>query len=333
MLREVEISALLFFLLVVTTILTALIALRIIIGVPLKHLLDSIHSAGKEKTTVRWAAHDELGEVITAYNDMIVQVDQRAHDLEKARELAEDANRAKSAFLANMSHELRNPLNAIIGFSRIVMRRSRQELATRQYDNMTKILTSAEHLLSLINNILDLSKIEAGRMEVRQESCDIELLIDTCLHTMEPMLKSKGLRLQTRIESDLPVIYSDQEKLRQILLNLLSNALKFTKQGGIVTVSAKITSGQAVIAVTDTGIGIAETKLASIFDEFTQLDSGSTKEYGGTGLGLAICRHLTELLGGCIAVHSQLHQGSTFTVTLPVQHNISLSNMKDRYLA
>lgn len=328
MLREVEIGGLLFFLLVITTIFTALIALRIIIGVPLRHLLQSIRSADDVRATVAWSSQDELGEVITSYNDMIRQVAQRERDLNTARQQAEEASRAKSAFLANMSHELRNPLNAIIGFSRIVMRRSKQELAPKQYDNIKKILTSAEHLLSLINNILDLSKIEAGRMEIRYESCDLELIIDTCLHSIEPMLRSKGLQLVTQVEPDLPVIYSDQEKIKQIMLNLLSNAVKFTKQGTI-SVRANMENGQALIAVTDTGIGISENQLLNIFDEFTQIDSGSTKEYGGTGLGLAICQHLVELLGGTISVKSQLNQGSTFTVTLPVQHSVATNNTSE----
>lgn len=318
--QEIEIAASLFILLVVATIITALMALRMIIGVPLKHLLKSIRIADKEnrRVPVAWSSNDELGQVITAYNTMIRQVDQRESDLENARLHAEHASRTKSDFLANMSHELRNPLNAIIGFSRIVMRRSKTELPPRQYDNLEKILSSSEHLLSLINNILDLSKIEAGRMEIHRKQIDIRKLLEHSVQTMEPMTRSKGLRLISNLAADLPTICSDEEKIKQILFNLLSNAVKFTKQGS-VTLCAICENGTLEITVSDTGIGIPAQMQEYIFDEFRQLDSGSTKEYGGTGLGLSISRHLVELLGGAIIVESMPDRGSTFTVTLPVQ--------------
>ena len=334
MLQEIEIGALLFFLLVIATIITALAALRLIIGVPLRHLMHSIQITEKQDklALVHWSSNDELGQVITAYNNMIREIDQRERDLKNAREQAEEANHTKSLFLANMSHELRNPLNAIIGFSRIVMRRCERELPPKQYANMGKIVSSAEHLLALINNILDLSKIEAGRMDVHRKAFDLELLIDTCLHTMEPLIKTKGLRLVAHIAPDLPPLYSDEEKIRQILLNLLSNAAKFTKQGSI-TVRASHRDECVVIAVEDTGIGIAPDQQEAIFDEFTQLDSGSTKEYGGTGLGLSICRHLAELLNGRVSASSEIGCGSVFTLTIPLQHNAMVADNQSPTIA
>ncbi|MCB1806966.1 MAG: hypothetical protein KDK04_05600 [Candidatus Competibacteraceae bacterium] len=325
MLQELEIGGLLFFLFVTAMVITALIALRIIIGIPLQHLLNSIRGAerGNERRTVQWSSGDELGQVVSAYNAMIRHIDQREADLQATMQQAEQASQTKSAFLANISHELRNPMNVIIGFSRIVLRKA--DLDSRQRDNMQKILSSAEHLLSLINNILDLSKIEAGHMEVRRVSFAPVQTIGDCVNLMEPLIKSKGLSLQVNIQEGLPMLYSDEEKLRQILLNLLSNAAKFTPQGSI-SIAASRQSGIVAIAVGDSGIGIPPDKLETIFEEFKQLDSGSTKEYAGTGLGLSICRLLAELLGGTIEVQSKPEHGSTFTIRLPLTHTVPESS-------
>jgi PAS domain S-box-containing protein len=243
--------------------------------------------------------------------------------LHQAREAAEAATRAKSEFLANMSHELRTPMNAIIGFTRLVMRRAQDVLPPRQYENLDKILISAEHLLQLINDILDLSKIEAGRMEVRATRFALEPLLDLCLRTIEPLLKSERLRLVTDLEAALPSLCTDQDKLRQILINLLSNAVKFTPEGTI-TVTAQHRTGEITLAVTDTGTGIPEDALGRIFEEFHQVGNSTSQPYRGTGLGLSISRHLARLLGGEIMVQSTEGVGSTFTVTLPLHDNADL---------
>jgi signal transduction histidine kinase len=207
-------------------------------------------------------------------------------------------------------------MNAIIGFTRLVMRRSQDVLPHRQYENLEKILLSAEHLLTLINDILDLSKIEAGRMEVRPVCFQLEALVDVCLHTVEPLIKSEQLGLVKDIDAALPPLVTDQDKVQQILMNLLSNAVKFTAAGSI-TLSVRQQDGQVTMAVADTGIGIPAEALERIFEEFHQVPKSTTRSYGGTGLGLSISRHLARLLGGDITVQSTPGIGSVFTVTLP----------------
>ena len=244
---------------------------------------------------------------------------ERTRELQEANRKLEVVSRHKSEFLANMSHELRTPMNAIIGFTRLVMRRSKEVLAPRQYENLGKILVSADHLLSLINDILDLSKVEAGRIDVYPMEFALGPIVAECLQTVEPMLKSAHVRLVQAVEADLPTLVTDRDKVRQILMNLLSNAAKFTPTGTI-TVSARCHSGVLAITVTDTGIGIPEEALEHVFEEFHQVDSSTTREYGGTGLGLAISRHLARLLGGDLAVQSTVGMGSTFTVMLPQRY-------------
>jgi signal transduction histidine kinase/DNA-binding response OmpR family regulator len=257
---------------------------------------------------------DELGTLAANLNRM-------SDELGRLYRQLEAASRHKSEFLASMSHELRTPLNAIIGFSRLVMRRSRDVLPIRQYENLEKILISAEHLLALINDVLDLSKIEAGRVEIRPVAFDIEPLVDLCLRTVEPLVKSERVHLVKAIETDLPRLHTDEDKVKQILINLLSNAIKFTDEGTI-TVTVARRGHDVTLAVADSGIGIPTDKLDLIFEEFRQVDSTNTRKHGGTGLGLAISRRFARLLGGDLTVVSTPEMGSVFTLRIPPRYEV-----------
>jgi signal transduction histidine kinase len=258
------------------------------------------------------ANHDELGQLAENVNRMSRKLHRLYGELEAA-------NRHKSAFLANMSHELRTPMNAIIGFNRLVMRRCKDILPQKQYENLGKIALSADHLLMLINTVLDLSKIEAGRMEVHPSEFDLGPLLDGCARTAEPLLNGKQVKLVKYVGPALPTMCTDQDNMRQILLNLLSNAAKFTDHGRIV-MKAWSENGTVSVSVSDTGIGIPAEYLPRIFEEFTQVDGGTTRRHAGTGLGLAISQRLANLIGGGIAVESNPGAGSTFTVTVPVRY-------------
>ncbi len=252
-------------------------------------------------------------------DELEVKVNDRTRELQEANRHLEAASRHKSMFLANVSHELRTPLNAIIGFTRLVMRKTEGQLPPLQQENLRKVLISAEHLLNLINGLLDLSKIEAGRMEILVESFKLDEVIRLAVTTVIPMLKSDNVHLIEEIQPDLPPLHSDREKLRQVVLNLLSNAAKFTESGEI-KISAWREDGSVRLAVSDTGIGIAKEHLEYIFEEFRQADMSSTRKYGGTGLGLAIVKKFVTLLGGDISAKSEVGKGSTFTITLPVRN-------------
>jgi CheY-like chemotaxis protein/two-component sensor histidine kinase len=226
------------------------------------------------------------------------------------------ANKLKSEFLANVSHELRTPLSAIIGFSQILLDGIDGPLNDDQQQDIEQVNKSGQSLLTLINKILDLSKIEAGKMELTIERLELPALIESVLESISPLAQEKGLSIETRFATNLPAVEADALRLKQILINLLSNAVKFTERGQI-EVSAQPSGRMVRIAVKDTGIGISADAQKVIFDEFVQGDGSSTRRHGGTGLGLSIVRRLVEMHGGAITVVSEPGMGSTFTFTVP----------------
>ena len=235
---------------------------------------------------------------------------------DKSRQI-EAANRHKSEFLANMSHELRTPLNAIIGFSEVLGERMFGELNEKQAEYTDDILTSGRHLLSLINEILDLSKVEAGRMELELATFDLPLAIDNARTFVRERATKHGINLDVTIDERLGDFVGDERKIKQILLNLLSNAVKFTPEGGRIGIKARQADGGVEISVTDTGIGIAPEDQANIFEEFRQVGGDYAHKKEGTGLGLTLAKKFVELHGGKIWVESEVGKGSTFSFTLP----------------
>lgn len=234
-----------------------------------------------------------------------------------ARDQALAASRAKSSFLANMSHELRTPLNAVIGYTEML---EEDAIAAHQDDmlpDLKRIRSAGHHLLSLINDVLDLSKIEAGRMELNIEEFPVCSVVEEAASTVGPLAERNANMFQVDCPADLGTMRSDPAKVRQLLFNLLSNAAKFT-DAGVIRLSAERTGDRVEFRVSDTGIGIDPSKTDLLFQEFSQIDPSSTRRYGGTGLGLAICRRLVQMMGGEISVESELGRGSTFTVRLPV---------------
>jgi signal transduction histidine kinase len=235
---------------------------------------------------------------------------------EKSRQL-EAASRHKSEFLANMSHELRTPLNAIIGFSEVLLERMFGEVNAKQIEYLEDILSSGQHLLALINEILDLSKVEAGRMELELSTFDLPQTLENALTLVRERATRRGIALELAVDERLGNFVGDERKIRQVLLNLLSNAVKFTPEGGRVKVAAAPGDGAVRIAVSDSGIGIAPEDQGAIFEEFRQVGTDSAQKGEGTGLGLTLAKKFVELHGGTIWVESAVAKGSTFTFTLP----------------
>jgi signal transduction histidine kinase len=236
----------------------------------------------------------------------------------KGREL-EAANRHKSEFLANVSHELRTPLNAIIGFSEVLLEKLFGELNDKQNEYVDDILSSGRHLLSLINDILDLSKIEAGHMELELTTFDLPNALDNALVLIRERASRHGVRLERVVDEQLGEFRGDERKIKQVLVNLLSNAVKFTPEGGKIQVRAGLDNGAVKISISDTGIGIAPEHHEAIFEEFRQVGSDYARKREGTGLGLTLTKKFVEMHGGRIWVESEPGKGSTFTFTLPVQ--------------
>jgi signal transduction histidine kinase len=249
------------------------------------------------------------------------EVEQRTHELRVAKEAAEQASQAKSTFLANMSHELRTPLNAIIGYSEILGEEATDLGQASLLPDLERIRGAGKHLLALIDGILDLSKIDAGRMQLHEETFDAAALVADTAGTIQPLLERGHNTLEVRVDPTLRHMHADPLRVRQTLFNLLSNACKFTERGTITLEARREgrgASAQAVFVVRDTGIGMTPEVVATLFRPFTQADASTTRRYGGTGLGLAISREFCRLMGGEVSVTSEPGRGSAFTVRLPL---------------
>jgi signal transduction histidine kinase len=269
-----------------------------------------------EKTVTLREMNESLEHTVDVRTKELLELNK---ELAQARDQAEASSGAKSMFLANMSHELRTPLNAVIGYSELIIEEAEEE--ERAYiKDVARIHKSGKHLLGLISDILDLSKIEAGMMGLELMYVDWETFVQVLVATTEPLARSNGNTLTIEASANLGRFCSDPTKLRQIALNLLSNACKFTKEGQVTMSLERQEDGERAelrMVIKDTGIGMAAKSLDKIFEDFSQADNSTTREYGGTGLGLAITQRLCEILGGSITAQSEIQVGSTFTVCLP----------------
>ncbi|MEM7793775.1 MAG: ATP-binding protein [Cyanobacteria bacterium P01_C01_bin.118] len=293
---------------------------------------------GKLEQSIPVVSQDEIGLLSQAFNRMAQQLKEsfaalemsnqelearvkaRTAELEEAKDAAESATRTKSTFLANMSHELRTPLNSIIGYSEILQEEAEMAGDEISIPDLRKIQGSSKHLLNLINSILDLSKIEAGRMELCLEPVNLADIVQDVLDTIYPIAEPKFNTIEVDTTNSAETIESDPDKLRQCLLNLMSNANKFTKNGQLSLTLKTITDADDTyleITVADTGIGMEQHQLKTIFEAFTQADTTSTRRYGGTGLGLTITREFVRMLGGTISAQSEVGKGSTFNILIP----------------
>jgi signal transduction histidine kinase len=307
--------------------------------------VSRIGAEGNLSARVEVTGQDELAGLANDINQTLVTLEQTQHELEEAKQAAEAANQAKSAFLASMSHELRTPLNAIIGYSEMLQEEAEDSGQVDLIPDLRKITEAGHHLLSMLNEVLDLSKIEAGKIELHLENFEVADMVQEVIAIAEPLVIKRGNKLVVEPGDGLGSIFADEVKLRQSLLNLLSNAAKFT-ENGIITlavsrqatlVSSPLsvvsdnpstkttdygpqTTDQIFFTVSDTGIGLTSEQIDRLFQPFTQADALTTRKYGGTGLGLVISRHYCRMMGGDITVASDgtPGHGSTFTISLPL---------------
>jgi signal transduction histidine kinase/CheY-like chemotaxis protein len=306
--------------------------LQQLISQPILALADTARRVSAEKTyALRAEKHgkDEVGFLIDQFNEMLAQIQRREEALEAAnRQSAEaekkalEATQAKSEFLARMSHELRTPLTAIIGFSEMLLTAAQEANRTEEAEDLFRINDSATHLLSLINDILDLSKIEARKMELHLETFQIQTLVREVSGTIQPLAQKRHNTLEVQCADDVGAMYSDLVKTRQSLLNLLSNANKFTEKGTIrlaISRRQQPDGNWVEFRVSDSGIGMTAEQVTRLFQAFTQAERSTARRFGGTGLGLAITKHFCEMMGGRIHVESELGKGSTFVIELPAE--------------
>jgi signal transduction histidine kinase/CheY-like chemotaxis protein len=262
------------------------------------------------------------GELLVLAMEDVTERRRAEEEVAKAQEASETANKTKSLFLANMSHELRTPLNAILGYSEMLQEEAIERELPEFGGDLEKINSAGKHLLTLINDILDLSKIEAGKMELFLESFDVAGMVNEVASTFQPMVETNSNTLHIELAPDLGAMHADQIKVRQALFNLLSNAVKFT-QNGTITLNAEREQMDGadwmVFRITDTGIGLSPDQIVKLFQDFTQADASTTRKFGGTGLGLALTRRFCQMMGGDVTVHSKPGEGCVFTIKLPAQ--------------
>jgi len=300
---------------------------RTMLAVPLVHAGEAIGAIIIRRAEVRPFTDRQI-ELLNTFADQAViaientrlfeEVQARTSELAKTVEDLEIASQHKSQFVANMSHELRTPLAAILGYAELIQEGFYEPQGPKSLDALTRIRTNGKHLLGLINTVLDIAKIESGQFTLNMAEYAIESVVETVRSATESLAQNKKLALKTSVDKSLPVGLGDEQRLTQVLLNLVGNAIKFTDTGE-VRVTAQAINGHFTVSVTDTGSGIPEEHQARIFEQFHQVDSSNTKAKGGTGLGLAIAKQIVEMHGGRIWVGSTLGKGSTFQMELPIR--------------
>ena len=299
--------------------------LRKLRGAAQQLIRDQFHKPAEKSIEVEGKADeftenmDEVQTLTEVFQKMESVIRERTELLETSNRQLDQASRAKGMYLTNMSHELRTPLNAIIGFAEVLLESGREEqLSDYQIDRLSRILTSGQHLLELINSLLDLSKIEAGQMEIQHTKFQLEILLQEVMESLEPLLHEKSLQYELIFQADRQyLLFSDSGKVRQVLINLLGNAIKFTEPGGLVEIRISQDETGIYVAIQDSGCGITDEQQQQIFNVFHQVKSSRIPPQKGTGLGLALVQSLMELLGGSVSLKSKVGKGSTFTIRFP----------------